>query len=283
MRRLLVATDLSARSDRALQRAVDLAHQHHAVLTVLHVVDENLPDRTVAAVRDAATAEIWAMLTDMAGKSEVTVTLNTVVGVHFREILGVAEREASDLIILGRHRNETCVPGIGGATIDRVIRMGQRPVLMVSERPACGYAKVLVGMDFSEHARHALRLALALAPDAEFHLVHAFDVPFQGFLPGESTRREIDRDHDGALTRLIEEELAAHAGTCGAVRPRIEKILEQGDVIGVLRRQTERVGPDLLAIGTHGRSGLSGMVLGSVAQALIQRPPCDILAVRLPQ
>jgi nucleotide-binding universal stress UspA family protein len=281
--KLLVATDLSARSDRAAERAVQLARTHDAALIVLHVVDENLPPAAIEQVASTAEAEVRSFLGRLIPQHDLPSTVRVVVGNHFRQILETADREACDAIVLGRHRNESCEAAFGGTTMGRVVRMGHRPVLVVSQRTEGPYRNVMIGADFSGCSRRAMRAAFAIAPGAAFHLVHAFDVPFEGFLPGSNVRREVGEEHDEVLSRLADEEVGTFTATsahCRFGRPRIEKVLRQGEVIGVLRHEVASLRAELLAIGTHGRSGLSRAVLGSVAQDLVDRPPCDVLVVK---
>lgn len=283
MKRLLVATDLSARSDRALDRAVALARSSGAHLTVLHVADENLPCKALGTVLAAAEADIRSCLAKLGRDCPADTAVRVVAGNDYRQILEAADRDAYDLIVLGRHRNETSDVGVDGTTLGRVVRMGDRPVLVVSGRTEGPYRKVLLGVDFSDFSRSALRAALEIAPEAELHLVHAFEVPFEGFLPGWETRNEVRDEHDRAFAQLVEEAagplVAARSG-CRTGKPKIRKILRQGEPAGVLRKEACRIAPDLLAVGTHGRAGLARAILGSVAQDLLDRPPCDVLVVR---
>ena len=61
---------------------------------------------------------------------------------------------------------------------------------------------------------------------------------------------------------------------------RLHKVLAHGEVHQVLSREVERLKPDLLAMGTHGRTGIAHAFLGSIAEDLLGRPPCDALAVK---
>lgn len=283
MKNLLVAGDLSARSDRAFARAVQLMAYHDARLTVLHVLDGDLPRSACESEIAFAGAELEEALGGLTKSGNPNLAIKVATGSAVSEILETAEKESCDLIVLGRHRNESCPAPFESTTAGRLVRSSCRPVLVVADRVSKTYGRVMVGVDFSAPSRRALRTAFELAPEADFHVVHAFDVPFQGFLPGQGTRSEVEDEHERALCRLIETEVAALSETPNsrfAGSPRVEKILCKGDVEGVLRREAGRIRPDLLAIGTHGRSGVARAIIGSVAQDMLDRPPCDVLAVR---
>lgn len=283
MKRLLLATDLSARSDRALERALQLAREHGAHLTVLHVVDEELPETVRTRTGEAAEAEIGRAVTKLGGDRDVDVSICVAPGRGHIAVLDAAARDDCDLIVLGRHRDESPDRPLRGTTMERVLRQGRIPVLVAAERADGPYARVMVAIDFSVFSRFAAKAALAVAPGAEIHFVHAFQVPFEGFLTGNATRAEVGEQRDAALARMIDAEMAAFLDA-GDIAPgdanRIRRVLRNGEVVGVLRSEAARIRPDLLVMGTHGRVGIAHALLGSVAEDMLNRPPCDVLAVK---
>src|SRR5690606_36064331 len=99
------------------------------------------------------------------------------IGDPFQEILRAAEDGSADLIAMGSHRKSILRDVFVGTTIERVIRIGEYPVLMVN-RPLGGpYRRVLVAVDFSETSAHAVRSAhtLGLLEGTEVTLAHAYD------------------------------------------------------------------------------------------------------------
>ena len=82
---------------------------------------------------------------------------------------------------------------------------------------------------------------------------------------------------------MIESEMAAlieAAPNAQGLDERMHKVVRHGDVHATLRAEADRLQPDLLVLGTHGRVGLSRMVLGSIAEDFLNQPPCDVLAVK---
>ena len=280
---ILMATDLSARSDRALERAVELARAHSARLIVYHVIDEDLPATVQDRVASAAKSEIEVCMEKMRGARQLDISIDVTAGKDYRDILDKAESAGADLIVMGIHRNEAGDKPIAGTTLERVIRNGQRPVLVAQARVKGDYRRAMVGVDFSVFSRVAIRTALATAPNAEFYMVHAFQVPFQGFQPGRETRRAVEKDHERELAHMIEEEMAHFVETSADglnLKRAPKQIVRHGETRVVLRAEVDRLGPDLLALGTHGRVGLSHALLGSVAEDFLNGPPCDVLAVK---
>jgi len=138
---------------------------------------------------------------------------------------------------------------------------------------------ILVAIDFSDHADHALDYAAGLAQrlDAKLHLVHAIAVPSLGVpelgvayssMMMESTVKE------------AQDALAALAARYRDRSPIATTHLEVGDARDVIDRVAETIGADLIVMGTHGRRGIRRALLGSVAEAIVRSAPCPVLVVR---
>lgn len=283
MKRFLLATDLSARSDRALDRSLQLAALHNAHLTVLHVIDEDLPHEVQIQLADGAETQIETLVANAGSSRAFDISVCVTAGREHLTIIDAAERDGCDLVILGRHRDETTDRPLRGTTMERVLRQGQTPVLVVTDRTDGPYENAMIGVDFSVFSRIAVKVGLALAPGADFHFVHAFQVPFEGFLSSGAMRGEVRRDRETMLSRIVDEEmdgLLREAGPDAAENRKLHRVIRSGEVVSVLRSEAARVRPDLMVIGTHGRVGIAHALLGSVAENLLNQPPCDVLAVK---
>lgn len=283
LKSIMVATDLSARSDRALERAVILAKQHTASLTVLHVVAS---DRALAArerTMSAAKADIETAIGRAGGGTDLNVAIEVIAGKGHKDILATADRVQSDLIITGVHRNESGRRPITGTTMERVVRGAAFPVLVVAGRAAGPYARIMIGADFSDCSREAIRSGLAIAPDVETHILHAFNVPFPALQPDAATRRTVEKEHEQKMADMLEEGMVAETHNALKnlkLKKRLHTIFRHGDARLVLRKEVDRVAPDLLVLGTHGRAGIAHAIIGSVAEDFLNAPPCDVLVVK---
>lgn len=284
MKRLLLATDFSSRSRHALDRAVQLAAQWRSQITLLHVVDEDLP----GPLRKTHVKTAQQTLKDHIGDQRIPAALKivpkVVVGRVFRAIVETARKDRSDLIVMGSHRIDYVIDPwrevFGGTTIERVLRAGVHSVLLVRKKPRGPYSNVVVGVDFSEPSRHALTFAMRLSPQSRFAVVHAHDVPFAGFLGSRAAAREVfERDRKG-LVALLEHERSRVQKDVRPTAANFLPVLERGGAVGVLHHQVNLLKPDLVVLGTHGRTGVSHWFLGSVTEVLLATLPCDVLAVR---
>jgi nucleotide-binding universal stress UspA family protein len=274
--RIVAATDLTARSERALGRALRLRNRFDAQLTVLHVVEEELPEaiakRRVADAREVIATQLRSRVP---GASLEAVTVEIVVGVGYAAIIRRAIELEAGLTVLGSHRESPWRDLFLGSTIERVLRRGDTPILTVRDEPGSDYGRVLVAVDFSVYSRRALEFADRLVPEGEFLVLHAYDLPFAGFLTDVHTR------HINLLEGEIREQMAALLQVLPAGRrSNVISEVRLGEAVPVVEAAAAEFRPDLLVVGTHGRTGVAHAILGSIAERLLRRPRCDVLAVR---
>lgn len=279
MKSILVATDLSARSDRAFERALILARQHQAKLHVVHIVDEALPDTIALHQREAAVENIHNQIAALPADGAPAVTAEVKIGKTNVDILRQAKDKQAELIVLGVH-DIAYESFFRGTTFEQIIRMGDLPVLVVKDRPKTQYQCVAVALDFSVHSRRAVEFALGLAAEAEIHLVHAYHVPFAGFVYGTDRRDQVKKQEQQRMEQMIEREMSASLRAVGADAGKVHQVVGHGEAVHVIRQEVERIKPDLLALGTHGRTGVAHAFLGSVAEDVLSSPPCDALTVK---
>lgn len=137
---------------------------------------------------------------------------------------------------------------------------------------------ILVPTDFGDASEAALDQALdfARAFGAEVVLLHAFEVPVVGFPDGAifATTEIADRILEGArigLDRQIEQREGAGVTIRGVIR--------QGDAHRVILDVAKEVGAGLVTLGTHGRKGLSRVLLGSVAEKVVRSSSVPVMTV----
>ena len=171
MKKIMVATDFSERSDRALRRATLLARQFEATMQLVHVVDDDQPRRIVDAERDEATTllrQIAATLRDVDG---VTCETRVILASPFVGIAQAVADATPDLLVIGPHRRQVLRDVFIGTTAERTIRSVDCPVLMVNATPAGHYRHVLQTTDLSDGSRDALLRFYELAEKSR--VVHA--------------------------------------------------------------------------------------------------------------
>ena len=278
MKRLLMATDLAARSDRALQRALALARDFGSELKIVHVVDETFLEAITLKHEAAARAAIDEQLRSLLPAKDVAISTEVIRGHDFADILQAATDFGAELVVLGIHRHTT--RGMfRGTTAERVVRHGSQPVLVVKDAVVASYRRALVPVDLSPHARAAMALAARLVPKGEVHLIHAAHRPYTAFL-GRDTQNQLIRDERARITAELTRNVQALCAGLGGEAPNFTTLRREGDVRQVIHEQVATVKPDLIVVGTHGRTGIAHAIIGSVAEDLLADAPVDVLAVK---
>ncbi|WP_315139694.1 universal stress protein [Achromobacter marplatensis] len=277
---ILLATDLSARGDRALDRALQLTKALNTKLIVLHVMESHSTSARL-------TTPVWRRLSsdhkalaerelaeDLAA-ADVPFEVVVVSGDPLAHIMETADSFGCSLIVTGTARDETLGRLLLGTTVEKLARQARQPVLVVKTRPRKPYHDVLVATDFSPGSRQALRAALQLVPDANLTLFHAYDVPFQGkTVPDDAITRSFYKGAEQSAR-----EFTADTPELAGLTPNI--VLEPGQPETVLSEYSFNHRSDLVVTGTHGRTGILRTAIGSVAERLLESLPSDVLIVRL--
>jgi nucleotide-binding universal stress UspA family protein len=279
---ILAATDFSTRSQRAVRRAGLLARDSRAELTLVHVVDDDQPPELVALERREAERILGEQIGAVAELRDLPSHALVVEGDPFDGILRAAASTGADLVVMGTHRKQLLRDILVGTTIERVIRTGPVPVLMVNGEVEQAYRTALAPVDLSEPSVNAIRtgMALGLPGGARLALVHAF-VPL-----GKGQMFQAGLNQDTIDQYVAEERLRATKDLTAFLEAngldehgQPVRVVEEGGAFEVISKAVEQVKPDVLVMGTRGRSGLTRMLLGSVTEEVLRSLDIDILAV----
>lgn len=292
-RKILLATDLSARGDRALERAIDIARRDDAELLIVHAFEE-IDESTLTYGKRAAPS--WRQPAD------ATALMKQRISHGLREDLGetvekasvfieegdpadvierVATAENVDLIVTGIAREGLFAsrPVILGRTVEQLLRRLPVPVLIVRNRALSAYRHVVVATDFSEVSGHALQVALRFFPSQSLHLLHASEAPYATLATDAAQHAEDFKEKHAAEL----EEFLASVFMPASDRQRIVPRVEPGAPQAIIREYVQVHGADLVVMGTRGRGAVMETLVGSTAKSILSTLPCDALVVRGPR
>lgn len=281
MRTILVATDFSERSDRAVARAALIAARSGARLHLVHVVDDDQKQRII----DSETTISQQLLQEEAKRLNetdgLTCTTAVVLGDPFEGIGNAAAGIDPDLVVLGAHRRRLLRDVFVGTTAQRTIRRARWPVLMVNVPPEHAYVSAMLATDLSEASRKAVvQLSeLGLTERRDFTLLHIFDAPAQHLIMSSALTKQQMNRYLGELKVEANQALAEFAATLPpGDHDRIARHHNTGISAEILETASQ-IGADLIVVASQGRVGLSKTFLGSVAEEVLRRADRDVLAI----
>lgn len=278
---ILVATDLSPRTERAILRGSLLARATGAQLHLLHVVDEEQPQAGIQADREAAEAYLARQVAGIVAADGISCTHQIAVGGTFVEMTEVAREHRAGMLIVGPHYRSLLKDIFVATTAERAIRKSQVPVLVVNGEEIAPYREILVAVDLSEPsaaAIHALA-ALRLGVGASISVLHAFEAPETSLIQRPSVPADEVARRLPALQAEADRALAGFLDGLPIQPARRIAQLVDTTVPETIQGVAAAIGADLIVVGTLGRAGLAKVLFGSTAQAVLRTAVVDVLAV----
>lgn len=143
-------------------------------------------------------------------------------------------------------------------------------------------ARILLPTDFSKYSSEATKYACALAEkfDAELHLLHVLEThlsstpEFAAGLALPTTVKENRAACEKAMLAVLD------AAWAQSRRSKIVRAITEGTPFVEIVRYAKDQSIDLIVLGTHGRSGLAYVLMGSVAERVVRKAPCPVLTIR---
>lgn len=279
---ILVATDFSPRSQRAVRRAGILAQETGADLMLMHVVDGAGTRQVARDVREAQrmTVEQAAVVPEL---FRVNCRSLVVPGRMPDAVLDAAATRRIDMIVVGSAREKDAQGP--GRTVRGLIRATPCPVLVVNRSVVGPYAEVTVPVDLSDASARALRsvASLGLADRAHVSVVHAFEVLGKPKLSGFGIPREQVDEYVESWRSVYAEETDAFIEAEGLSGRDWTRRTEEGRPDEVIADLAARTCSELLVMGTRARTGFRRALLGSVTEAVVAAGGADVLVVPPPR
>ena len=280
MKRLLLATDLCANSDRAMERAIRLAKEHGAQLSILHVISSK--NKGSDDLQDCV-AEIEGLIKDYMGDSKQAQGLSVAIDVvrsdkSHETICEHAKKVKAELVVMGMHRKARFMDMFMATTFSRVLQGCPIPVLMVKEKPVAPYESVLLGSDFASGCYKAFETAVTLAPAARFDILHAHKKsilnPNAQYVELEDDSPQNPEECEAEMLKFIDEQKQRYADLKLGGDMNIDYSFVEADPYYAILEKTQKDKIELICVGTHGRETSK---IGPVTNSLMADPPCDIL------
>lgn len=294
-KRLLVPLDGSRLAESALPAAAYLAQNLAIPVTLVHVLERNAPAEIHGEHHLTDKDEAYTYLNEVASRAFPTA-VDVELHVHTSEVSDVADSIEkhvielnSDLVVMCTHGRSGVRNFLFGSIAQKVIALGKTPVLLIqpniSEKDnnfSC--QRILVPLDGNPDHEHALPLVaeLAKACSSSIHLVMV--VPTLGTLSGEkaatarllpgATSALLDLTQEGA-----EKYLQQHISGLRDQDIQVAAEVARGEPITAIVRTQREMKADLIALGTHGKTGTDAFWSGSLTPKIASRTNVPLLLV----
>lgn len=288
---ILVAADFSEGSREAFRMACSLVPEDETRILVLNVMEPRyVPETPVYFGEQSARylrvarapAEHEAMKERLrevyAPGRSLEVEYRTKEGDAAEEILREAEETRSELIVMGTHGRTGLRRLLAGSIAETVLRKAPCPVLAFRSQETSPRAEpisvLLHPTDFSVGSEAALRVARLLASDHGSRLIILYVTPTEVILEG-AMAAAVDTRADRESLEAIRKRIEGSDLKCP-----VEVRLERGTAAFEILRVADEVGAGLIVMGTHGKSGLARLLMGSEAEDVLRRARCPVLVVK---
>lgn len=291
--KILMPTDFSDCANAALGHAIFLAQQLDAEIHLLHVVLVHAEDPHAVGHEFPATDEIFSRLDEIA-QSELQRTLGMppdgALTIHKAQrraiaaapaIVQYAADEGIDLIVLGTHGRRGLRRFLLGSVTEEVVRTAACPVLTVHDDEESQRMqridRIVVPFDFSHDSQAALETAKVLAKiyGSSIDLVHVVAPPMA---PGVGA--PVPAPYHVDLSDEVEKALDRHLTQSASDDIAIETHVLYGHAPSQITDYAEQSGANLIVIGSHGLTGMSRFLLGSVSERVVRGAHCPVLVLR---
>ncbi|OGQ87661.1 MAG: hypothetical protein A2512_13155 [Deltaproteobacteria bacterium RIFOXYD12_FULL_56_24] len=280
-RKILVAYDGSPSAQNALSLASQLAREDKSWIKVLAVVPPYQGDLEligVSEIKEAITGpgqELLAEARQLADREGVHILTNLEQGEPYEQIVHVAEEENCDLIIMGRRGKGKVERALIGSVTARVIGHTAKDVLVIPENGKLSWENILLATDGSPCCDNALARALEIAQErkAKLNAVSVVYTNDEFYAVGQAVMKELYQEADKVLDKVRK-----WAGDLGV---QAELFVRDGEPHQAITDLAAEISASLIVMGSHGRKGLTRLLMGSVTERVIGYADCPVLVCHL--
>lgn len=292
LKNIVVATDFSETSDFAISRAVAIAKATRANLTILHVLQKSLFDKTLEAIipdeilqspEEYITTLIKEKILALS-RHKLNIDLNIISqGKAAVKILQYAKKNKIDLLVIGAHGKYSIRDSFVGTTAEHIAKRTKCPVLIVKNPPTKSFNKILVPIDFSVVSKRALNYTIQLFPDSHIRLIHVGDFEYENLLKKEEKEGEISKAKIAqvgkAIILFLDIKMKKYIKGFRSKLGKYSYQIALGYPGPVIVKEASKLRQDLIVMGTQGYGRRHYLFIGSVANWVLTETDKDILLI----
>ena len=279
-RKILVAVDSSESSKNALHQAFKLANEEKCWITVTSVVPPYEGEIEILGVKDIRAAlrkpceDALAEVQNIARTERMLVKTVCEEGEVYERIVDLADAENCDVIVMGRRGLRRIERTLIGSVTARVIGHTQRDVLVVPNGTTVGWKTIVLATDGSKYSAAAAERAIAFAKSygGALKVLSVVDVPSEFYAEAPKAVEDLVRKAKGFVADVKKQAEAAGVPA--------ETYVGEAEAYQAVNNLAQEQKADMIVLGSHGRTGLRRLLMGSVTEAVIGHASCPVLVVK---
>jgi nucleotide-binding universal stress UspA family protein len=277
---ILVAVDGSESGKNALLQAFKLASDEKCRITVTSVVPpyegeiETLGIKNIKAALRKPCDDALAEAEKLSKTERTRFKMVCVEGVIHERIVGLADAENCDVIVMGRRGLGRIERAFVGNVTARVIGHTLRDVLVVPRGATVGWKKIVLATDGSRFSTAAAERAITLAKSygGELKVISIVDVPTEFYAEAPQAVEDMVKKATGYVNDVKKQ--ATEAGV------KTETFVAEAEAYEAIINLAKEQNAEMIVMGSHGRTGLKRLLMGSVTEKVISHAPCPVLVIK---
>lgn len=288
--RVMVGVDFSKDSDASLSAALQIAALHEADVYAVHIIDSRPEDnllnpavehqQTILDALNARLIRVAEKSIPSFDKARLHGVLRT--GRPAEELITTADEKNADVVVVGNRGRGLIQRTLLGSVASSLVRRLKRPLIVTRGWEQGPEKRVLAAVDLGDDSVRVIRVAADWAKriGAPLDVLYAWEIAglsdsysaIAG-LPGRDVDRNAIHDARARIGQLVEEVLGPDNDATLHVRAGLAVY----EILGAIDRDEY----GLVVLGSHGRRGLSKMLLGNTAEQVVERASCSVLVLRI--
>ncbi len=274
---ILAAIDTSAMADEVLKRAISLAKEENAQITVLHSIDIPMFETLFGGVsgEEEIKKTIAEKMDRLNAEANVEYLITITRGKPAYEIVFESDKLQSDLIIIGAHGKESINDRFFGSTAHKIAQKSHRPLLIIKTPFTGDYKNILALSNLSEASKKSIRFAQGLFKHADIKLAYAYEQISNLALKFYNIKDDKKDDYKEEVRKMETYNLAEFQKAVGIKNA--EKVECIAPISEHLLEITKQEKSDLIILGSHGIKVSDSITYGSTSSFLMKAVSSDVL------
>lgn len=280
-RKILVAVDGSESSKNAFRQACKLAPEDKSWLTVITVIPLYQDQFDVLSTKEKVSKrlrdegeKILSDIKNIADEEDIFIKTLLEEGTPFQRIIDIADEGGYDLIVMGRRGLHRLERAFIGSVTARVIGYSHTDVLVIPKDTTVDWQRILIAVDGSKYSKAAAERAIDFIESygGEIKVLSVVDVPAELYAESPKAVEDLINKAKGYVEDVKKQSDAKGIKT--------ETFVREGDAYQVIVDIAREQNVNTIIMGSHGRTGIKRLLMGSVTEGVIGYAPCPVLVVK---